>query len=89
MQRPNLSNYNSKLKTTINYLRLYSKNYATYALPRTLVGNPHTNFLLNKLARQNLMTGKILPSTRLCEQSERIELLNLLDINRMGETFYA
>ncbi len=89
MHQLKLTNYNSKLKTTISYLRLYSKKYATYALPQTKIGNPHTNFLLNKLARQNLMTGKILPSTRLCEQSERIELLNLSNRGKWGETFYA
>ena len=45
MQPLKLFKTNSESKIKENYQKLFFKKYATYALPRALIGNPRTNVL--------------------------------------------
>mgnify|MGYP001588739902 CR=1 FL=1 len=87
MHQPKIANYNSKSKFTCNNLKLLLKIIATYALPRTKIGNPHTNVLLNVLARlsdvakQRSRAQDYVPKA----QIKIFRILNLLSITKIGD----
>ncbi|MBI2653674.1 hypothetical protein HYX02_02570 [Candidatus Woesearchaeota archaeon] len=99
MQQRKSSCFNSKLNIC-NNLKLFSKKYATYALPRVKIGNPQTNVFsecigealrVNERARGELshVTGrKATPSTRFwrspIEVFENLNLLNPIEIGGLN-----
>lgn len=77
-----------KGKFFFNEIHLKTKKYATHALPLTKMGAPHTDFFNEYIGEAKFSGRQISPSSKICEQSERIEFnknLRLLNLNKIGD----
>lgn len=94
MQSINFDAVNSKQHITNTNLKLFLKNTATHANAlRALMGAPHRDVVLIKLmlciGEAKILGNKFLPSTILCERSERIEFLNYSKLKILKGGFIA
>ena len=72
MHPTNFFNTNSELKIKIITLKSILKNIATYALPRTSIGNPHTNVFVNVLASGRMPRSLNIVAKRWIELFEKL-----------------